>query len=44
MVITENIEIGFGVVVEVINNEHSKIHNLKSEGKSISNLGVRMKW
>jgi len=37
------IEVGLGVVIEVRENDDSKIHNLKSNGDSVCNLGVRLK-
>ena len=37
------IEVGLGVVIEVRENDDSKIHNLKSNGDSICNLGVRLR-
>jgi len=38
----ETIDLGFGVSVERIVNDSAKIHNLKSDGKSIRNLGVKV--
>lgn len=35
------IDFGFGVAMERIVSDNSKIHNLKSDGKPVSNLGVR---
>jgi hypothetical protein len=36
-------DFGFGVSIEVIDNESSKIHNLKSNKENIMNLGVKLK-
>ena len=36
------IELGFGVSIERIVNNDTRIHNLKSDGKPVSNLGVRI--
>jgi len=36
------IDFGFGVRVEVIKSDTSKIHNLKSDKKDVINLGVRL--
>lgn len=35
------IDLGFGVSVERIVNNDTRIHNLKSDGNPVSNLGVR---
>ena len=39
----KNIELGFGVSIEVRNNESAKIYNLKSSNEGIMNLGVKLK-
>lgn len=39
----KEIDFGFGVSVEVIDSDSSKIHNLKSNKESIRNLGVRLR-
>jgi len=35
------IDCGFGVSIETINNDSAKIHNLKSNNQNVINLGVR---
>ena len=37
----KNISLGFGVSIEIRSNEQTKIHNLKSNGEGVSNLGVK---
>lgn len=37
----ETIDLGFGVSVERIASDSAEIHNLKSNGKGVSNLGVK---
>lgn len=39
----KQINLGFGVSIEVIDNENAMIHNLKSNGEGVSNLGVRQR-
>jgi hypothetical protein len=39
----KEINIGFGVSIEIIDNDSAKIHNLKSNNKNISYLGVKLK-
>ena len=36
-----NIDCGFGVSIETIKSDSANIHNLKSFGNNISNLGVK---
>lgn len=38
----KEIDLGFGVSVETRTNDNAKIHNLKSNGKGVMNLGVRL--
>jgi len=38
-----NIDCGFGVSIETIENDFAKIYNLKSSGEGISTLGVKIK-
>jgi len=37
----KTVSLGFGVEVEIRTNDQAKIHNLKSNGKSVRNLGVK---
>jgi len=37
----KTVSLGFGVEVEIRTNEQTKIHNLKSNGEPVSNLGVK---
>ena len=39
----KEIELGFGVSIEMINNDSAIIHNLKSNNENIMNLGVKLK-
>jgi len=39
----KNVSLGFGVSIETRTNDEAKIHNLKSNGEGVSNLGVRLK-
>lgn len=39
----KEVDFGFGVSVETIDNDSAKIHNLKSNHDNVSNLGVRLK-
>jgi hypothetical protein len=36
------IDIGFGISIDIIESESSRIHNLISDKKDIRNLGVRL--
>ena len=38
-----NIDLGFGVSIEQRSNEYAQIHNLKSWGKDVSPLGVKLR-
>jgi len=38
----KTVSLGFGVEIEIRTNDYAKIHNLKSDGESVTNLGVRI--
>ncbi len=37
------INFGFGVSIETIDDDFAKIHNLKSNNQNVINLGVKLK-
>lgn len=37
----KTVSLGFGVSIEIRTNDYAKIHNLKSNGKGVRNLGVK---